>query len=230
MGSSEVPTHTKYNEKMLARPFFWGCACIFFYISWSLTACGKGEGDAIQSDISELTYTSLTTGIETLISDSGVTKYKVLAESWYTYDEPEEYWYFPDGIYLEQFDTLYTVEASIKADTAYYYRVKQLWELKGNVFVLNREGQKFSGETLYWDESSTEIYSHDPIRIERSSGQLIQSEFGFRSNQTMTSYELYSSSGHIDVEDTPSTPGDSISTLPTDSLAPAGSPKDSIPK
>ena len=31
------------------------------------------------------------------------------------------YWAFEKGVYLEQFDSIFNIEASIKADTAYYY-------------------------------------------------------------------------------------------------------------
>lgn len=189
------------------------------------------------SDIDSLSYTSLTTGVETLISDSGVTKYKLNAAKWYVFEEPEDKWYFPEGLYVEQFDTLFNTQASIKADTAYYHRDRQLWELKGDVEVLNREGQRFFGQSLFWDERLQEVYSHEHIMIERSSGQLIESDFGFKSNQSMTRYELYSSHGHFDVEDSPMMVSDSttvandstltkqVSVSNTDSLDTVTSPK-----
>lgn len=74
------------------------------------------------------------------------------------------------------------------------------------------------GETLYWDETEHQIYSHDPIRIERSTGQLL-SKFGFKSN-SMTKYELYQTSGHIDVEEsTPATDSVAVATSVPDSIA-----------
>lgn len=200
--------HKSY-VKVLARPKSLGCAVIFLYIIWSFMACNHRKGDVLTSDIDSLEYTSLTTGVETLISDSGITKYKLNAAKWYVFDKPEDKWYFPEGLYVEQFDTLFNIQASIKADTAYYYRERQLWELKGNVEVLNREGQRFFGHSLFWDESLQEVYSHEYIMIERSSGQLIESDFGFKSNQSMTRYELYSSHGHFDVEDQPMVVNDS---------------------
>ncbi|MDO5035518.1 MAG: LPS export ABC transporter periplasmic protein LptC [Porphyromonas sp.] len=218
MGNRAIPNR-RTNRPSIAYSHIWGYAIILCYLIVSLSACGKQKGDAIKSNIDSLSYTSLTTGIETLISDSGITRYKVIAEKWYTYEKPENLWSFPEGIYLEQFDTLYTIEASIEADTAYYYQDKKIWELRGNVFVLNREGQKFSGESLFWDEGKAEVYSHDPIQIERTSGELLRSQYGFKSNQSMTQYELYSSSGHIDVEDTVDpVPSDTTVVSQTDTL------------
>ena len=45
---------------------------------------------------------------------------------------------------MEKFDTLFQTEASIKADTAYYYDKKGLWELIGNVEVESLQGEHFA--------------------------------------------------------------------------------------
>ena len=181
-----------------------------WYLLFSISACRARKSDALQSDLDSIPYTSVTRAVQTLISDSGVTRYKLEAPIWYTYEQPESYWLFPDGIYVEQFDTLFHIQASIKADSAIYFQNKKLWELRGNVRVLNREGQRFYSESLFWDEAEAEVYSHDYIKIIRGMGQLIESKYGFRSNQNMTRYELYSSHGHLDVHDGQMAPKDSI--------------------
>lgn len=62
-----------------------------------------------------------TRGVTTLISDSGVTRYRILTEEWKVFDRKSpSYWSFEKGVYLEKFDTLFQVEASIKSDTAYF--------------------------------------------------------------------------------------------------------------
>ena len=71
-----------------------------------------------------------TVGVSTLISDSGITRYRMKADEWLMYDRKvPPYWAFEKGIYLEQFDSIFKVEASIKADTAYYYNTRKLWKL-----------------------------------------------------------------------------------------------------
>lgn len=205
-------------KRILAQPSIWVCAGILFYITFSLSACKSKKGDTLIKEVDSLPYTMLTRDISSLISDSGITKYKLEAPIWYTYSEPEAKWYFPEGLYVEQFDTLFQIKASIKADTAYYYQDRKLWELIGNVEVLSREGQRYYGHTLFWDEEQAEVYSHEHTTIIPSSGQLIESKYGFKSNQNMTRYELYSSSGHVDVEDKPLTPTDSTAMVP-DTLA-----------
>ena len=86
-----------------------------------------------------------TSGVTTLISDSGVTRYRVNTEEWLVFDRKKpSYWAFEKGVYLEQFDSIFHIEASIKADTAYYYDKERLWKLIGNVDIQNRKGERFN--------------------------------------------------------------------------------------
>ena len=99
-------------------------------------------------------------GVTTLISDSGITRYKIVAEEWLIYDKKNPpYWAFEKGVYLEKFDTLFRIDASIKADTAYYHEKKKLWELKGHVQILSQRGDKFQTDLLFWDEKKEKVYS-----------------------------------------------------------------------
>ena len=91
-----------------------------------------------------------TSGVTTLISDSGVTRYRVNTEEWLVFDRKKpSYWAFEKGVYLEQFDSIFHIEASIKADTAYYYDKERLWKLIGNVDIQNRKGERFNTELLF---------------------------------------------------------------------------------
>ena len=69
---------------------------------------------------------------------------------------------------MEKFDSLFHIDASIKADTAYYYEKKKLWELRSNVHIRNLQGDKFDTQLLFWDEAKEQIYSDKPIRIEQA--------------------------------------------------------------
>ena len=113
---------------------------------------------------------------------------------------------------MEKFDSLLNIDASIKADTAYYYERQKLWELKGNVHIQNLRGDKFDTSQLYWSEQERKIYSKRPIRIEQNDKSIINGKFGFESNQELTQYTIFNSSGVFTVKDTPpdSTKTDSI--------------------
>ena len=151
--------------------------------------------------------TMKTLGVTTLISDSGITRYKIITEEWEIYDKKNPpYWAFEKGVYLEKFDSLFHIDASIKADTAYYYEKKKLWELRSNVHIRNLQGDKFDTQLLFWDEAKEQIYSDKPIRIEQADKSIINGQYGFKSNQQLTDFELYTCGGDFFVKYT--TPAD----------------------
>ena len=61
-------------------------------------------------------------GVNTLISDSGVIKYRIVTERWdvNTIKNPTR-WTFDKGIFMEQFDENFHIEGYIQADSAWYY-------------------------------------------------------------------------------------------------------------
>lgn len=155
-----------------------------------------------------------TLGVESYISDSGVIRYKIIAEEWNIYDklDPSK-WTFEKGLYLEQFNEEFTPEATIQADTAYYYDQKKLWELRGNVHIENQKNEKFDTELLFWDEYKHSVYSEKKIRIEQADKVIVG--YGFESNEELTDYVIHNTEGIFYIEDDTQAPTD---TLATDSI------------
>ena len=152
-------------------------------------------------------------GVTTLISDSGITRYKIVAEEWLIHDKKNPpYWAFEKGVYLEKFDTLFRVDASIKADTAYYHEKKKLWELRGHVQILSQRGDRFQTDLLFWDEKKEKVYSDKFIQIEQE--DKVIKGYGFESNQDLSEYEIKNTTGIFTIEDTAPT----VATQPQDSL------------
>lgn len=154
-----------------------------------------------------------TRGVTTLVSDSGVTRYRIQTEEWLVFDRKEPpYWSFEKGVYLEKFDTLFQVEASIQADTAYFFNKKELWKLMGNVHIQNLKGEQFDTELLYWDQRAEKIYSDEFIRIEQP--DRVITGHGFESNQQMTVYTIRKPEGIFYVNEEKAAPD----SLQTDSI------------
>lgn len=146
------------------------------------------------------TYTMKAVDVVTLVSDSGVTRYKVQTREWYMFGEASEpYWYFPKKLHLEKFDSLFRVEASVDADTAYFYERRKLWKLVGKVRVRSLQGEQFETSVLYWDQNSETIYSDRFIRITK--GDFVNTGQGFESNQALTQYRIFNSAAEIPFED-----------------------------
>ena len=139
-------------------------------------------------------------GVNTLISDSGVLKYRIVTERWEVNDKRNpSRWIFDKGLFLEQFDEKFHVQSYIQCDTAYYFDQKKLWELRSRVRVLTKDGLKFSSERLYWDEDKNELYSDVYSRLVTPERTLEGSYF--RSDERMTKYFVSNSKGSFERSD-----------------------------
>ena len=186
-------------------------AAVMFVLFPACSGKDKKLAEAISENDTLPSMKSL--GVTTLISDSGITRYKIVAEEWLIHDKKNPpYWAFEKGVYLEKFDTLFRVDASIKADTAYYHEKKKLWELRGHVQILSQRGDKFQTDLLFWDEKKEKVYSDKFIQIEQE--DKVIKGYGFESNQDLSEYEIKNTTGIFTIEDTTPT----VATQPQDSL------------
>ena len=186
-------------------------AAVMFVLFPSCSGKNKKLAEAIAENDTLPSMKSL--GVTTLISDSGITRYKIVAEEWLIHDKKNPpYWAFEKGVYLEKFDTLFRVDASIKADTAYYHEKKKLWELRGHVQILSQRGDRFQTDLLFWDEKKEKVYSDKFIQIEQE--DKVIKGYGFESNQDLSEYEIKNTTGIFTIEDTAPT----VTPQPQDSL------------
>ena len=173
-------------------------AAVMFVLFPACSGKEKKLADAISEQDTLPSMKSL--GVSTLISDSGITRYKIVTEEWAIFDKKNPpYWSFEKGVYLEKFDSLFHIDASIKADTAYYFEKKKLWELRGNVQIHNQKGDKFDTQQLFWDEKEKKIYSDKFIQIAQE--DKIITGYGFESNQELTEYQIFNNTGIFTIED-----------------------------
>lgn len=151
--------------------------------------------------------------VTTLISDSGVIRYRITTPLWLVYDKLNpSHWSFEEGVYLENFDENNDVQAEIKSDTAYYYDKQKLWELRGHVEIKNQQGERFNTELLFWNQDTQKVYSDQFIRIEQI--DRIITGHGFDSNQQFTVYTIHKPEGifYVDEDKMAAAPADSLQT------------------
>lgn len=172
-------------------------------------SCGKkSSGMANITPSNDSLPDMQTNEIVSFVSDSGLIRYKIITPEWLIYSKKSPtLWAFEKGVYLEKFDTLFNIDSSIKADTAYYYESKRIWELRSNVQIRNQQGDKFDTDLLFWDQNKARIYSDHFIRIEQQPEDQVITGYGFESNQEMTEYRIFNNTGSFIVED--KTPTDS---------------------
>lgn len=151
-------------------------------------------------------------GVNTLISDSGVIKYRIVTERWEvnTVRNPSR-WIFEKGLFFEQFDEKFHVQSYIQCDTAYYYDQKKLWELRSRVSILTKDGLRFTSQQLFWDQASHELYSDVPSRLV-TPDRTLEGTY-FRSDERMTRYFVSNSRGSFEKTDIAGK-GDTITSAP----------------
>ncbi|MBD5330199.1 MAG: LPS export ABC transporter periplasmic protein LptC [Bacteroides sp.] len=133
--------------------------------------------------------TMTTKNISTLISDSGVIQYKIVAPLWKVYDQIDTpYWIFPEGLYLQKYDRAFNVISTVAADSARYFKDRKLWKLMGRVELTKAPKDLFQSAELFWDQKSNKIYSDSFIHIETATHVL--EGIGFISNDKLTEYRV----------------------------------------
>ena len=183
-------------------------------VSWVLAACQnpvEHTAPAIHDRDSVAMMTSY--GVNTLISDSGVMKYRIVTERWEvnTSKNPSQ-WIFEKGILLEQFDEKFHVNSYIQSDTAYYYDQQKIWKLYGRVRILTKDGLKFTSEQLTWDQNKHELSSNVFSKLVTPERTLQGSYFW--SDEKMTRYFVSNSKGSFEKGDVAGTQSDTISSQP----------------
>jgi hypothetical protein len=160
------------------------------------TACGEEAKEHIAPAIHDRDSVSMMTtyGVNTLISDSGVIKYRIVTERWdvNVVRQPNR-WEFMKGVFFEQFDEQFHVQAYIQADTAWYFDKLKLWKLRGRVRIRNSNGLIYTSEELYWDGLRHEFYSHVFSHV-TTPERTLQGSY-FRSDERMTHYIVSNSKG-----------------------------------
>lgn len=166
-----------------------------------LFSCNSADKDIATSGESADSIAVMSTyGVNTLISDSGRISYKIEAEEWLMYDKRNpSYWAFEKGIYLEKYDDSLQVETTLRSDTAYYYDKLGLWQLYGNIRVVNRKNERIFTDKLFWSSEDGRIYSDSRIKIEQD--DQITEGIGFSSNQELTNWEILNTTGIYHIEE-----------------------------
>ena len=166
-----------------------------------LVSCSTNETEQIDPVLNRAEIPRLhALQVTTVISDSGITRYRINTPQWDIYDRSNQpYWEFPVGVHFERFDEELNVDANIHCEYAKFLENEQLWELKGNVRATNIQGELFETEHLFWNQRSEKIYSDSLIKITQEN--YIINGVGFESNQEMTKYQVKNTTGVIPVDE-----------------------------
>ena len=169
--------------------------------SMVFSSCDRAKEHTAEAILDEDSVAMMTTyGVNTLISDSGIMRYRIIAEQWEVNDNRNPpRWIFSRGLFLQQLDEKFHVETYIQADTANYFTTKKLWHLWGNVRIKTVDGLIFQSEELYWDQNRHELYSNMFSKLITPERELEGAYF--RSDEHMRHYNISNTKGSFTRED-----------------------------
>lgn len=166
--------------------------------------CGNDAppmGDAVRQRDSMAVM--VTQGVSKLISDSGVIRYKIVAEEWRIYDKTNPpRWEFPKGVFLERYDDKFKVNLHITADSAWLYD-QNLWKLRGHVELNDQAAQTlmYTNE-LFWDMRTGELSSNVYTRLIEPDQEIEGNWFrAFIVNKRLTRYHVRQGKGFMPMSD-----------------------------
>lgn len=205
---------TKKGRISRSTPLLIGLASLIFI------SCGQKKEHTVGAVTPEDSVAVMVSfGVNTLISDSGVIKYRIVTERWEVNQalNPSR-WIFDKGVFMEQFDQKFHVQAYVQADTAYYFDQQKIWELRGRVRVRKADGLRFRSDELYWDQNSREFYSYKPSRVVTPEREMEGTYF--RSDERMEHYVITNSAGSFVRTDTDAQTDADTAYIATDTLQP----------
>lgn len=205
------------RKMLLNKVNFTLCLLLIVYCLLSCSEAHEHTAPAVHDRDSASMMVSY--GVNTLISDSGVIKYRIVTERWdvNVIKQPTR-WTFEKGIFMEQFDEQFHVEGYIQADSAWYYDQQKLWELRGRVYIRNLNGLVFRSEELWWDGIKHEFYSFQFSRV-ITPERTLEGTY-FRSDEHMTHYEVSNSVGSFQASDMSSEQEEPETATPAGSTVP----------
>ena len=194
-----------------------------------LSACSKKKVEMQNLQVNpDSLYSVRTLSLNTLISDSGLIRYRMTAPELLVYERSDRNeWVFPKGLLLRPYDTTQS-QVFIKADSAIRRPQHEEWELIGHVIVQGPQGQRLTTRRLFWLRDERRLYSNDTTNFLVQGRELRGSHFNAKDD--LSWYEIYDNKGTFEFEEKPLGQGTSASSssAPTSSTTQVTATADSL--
>lgn len=171
----------------------------------SLGACSKKKVEVKNLAVNpDSLYTARMVALNTLISDSGLIRYRMTAPELLIYERNDRNeWVFPRGLVLRPYDLKSGSQVFIKADSAIRRPLKEEWELIGHVLVQGPDGQRLKTKRLFWLRAEKRLYSDDTTYFLTQGKELRGSHFNAKDD--LSWYEIYDNKGAFDYDENKAT-------------------------
>ncbi len=174
-------------------PLVWGMITFLF-------SCEQGDIEKINSLTSELGGPDQTwTETEMIYTLKGKPTIKIISPKVERYESVEEpYIDFPDGIFVQFYDSLARPDASVKSNYAIYYESEGQWVAENNVVAISQDGDTLNTEYLVWDMKTEKMYSDRYVRVTNEDG-IIHGK-GFEADQDMGNLVIKQTTGTLNIK------------------------------
>jgi LPS export ABC transporter protein LptC len=143
---------------------------------------------------------SMVKDVELLYSDSARVKIKLKAPLQEELENGNRV--FNEGVYIEFFNEKGTVGSTIEGDQGKYDKKSNMYTVRGNVVVINKEkDETLRTEELFWKPKTGKITTEKYVEIE-TDGELLTGN-GLTANQDFSYYEITRPKGIFSIENDP---------------------------
>ncbi len=137
------------------------------------------------------------------IKDSGYDKVVVrspLVEMYELIDTP--FSVFPKGLELNFYKKGVDTPGYLRASYALVIEKKKWYEARGNVIIVNQDGDSLKTQKLFWNQKTRKIYTPDTTTIIRQDGTFLKSYNGMDASDDFKTFTFYNNNqGRIFVKD-----------------------------
>jgi LPS export ABC transporter protein LptC len=167
------------------------------------SSCQNNAKDIQAVSAPKLLPTQQGKGITMIYTDSARLKMVLKAPKMQTYDNdvPEPFTVLSEGVMIDFFDKDQKPQTTLRANYGVHYPGQKRMEVKYNVVVVNKDGEKLNTEHLIWDENQKKILSSAFVKI-TTAKEIIMGK-GLESNQDFTQYQIKEVTGTIQLSDEP---------------------------
>lgn len=107
---------------------------------------------------------------------------------------------FPQGIYLEFYDESGTLQSTLRANHAYFFKKENQWRGRGKVEVKNiAKNEQLNTEELFWKPAEKRIFTDQFVTI-RQEGDVVYGD-GLEAKQDMSDYTILNPRGQFEVQE-----------------------------
>jgi lipopolysaccharide export system protein LptC len=179
------------------------------YLSWLAVLLGsclfviscENDLSEVDSQFSRKTAIEEAFQVESYLSQNGVVKGKLTAPYMQRYLVDSPYVEFPRTLHVDFYNDSTRIESILDAHYAKFLEFQHKILLLDSVVIINKvKGDTLRTSELWWDQDKQEFTTDKPVWI-NTPDQRLYNKSGMRAAQDFSWWDLFSTSGDVDVKD-----------------------------